>query len=360
MTEDEFKSKLNEVADAIAIGVKAIWQDVRNSFPEHSFFVFVLSTFDSEPYVSASANSLQNHQKICEVNDLEPGTPDEEYYRWSVDEWGELGYFGLQEEFDHAIALLAEIYDAAEDDEWDPYREGIIQAAVDGLGRASAAGVFGRDEDRAGITLFVTTYDGFDIERIEDESARMLNSASVYEQFSIRYAATEKQKQDENNAQQARYDALSKLSPNQQADHCLKNFIDHLLNPLGEIMDQFEREQQILDLMVRIGDPIVLPIIASLADGIDTPIGNEGYALMKVIRGIGPEIDDELHRKLATLLIQYCEYNIGRSKWQVTPFHIAKFLYDQFADVYPHPSMEGNNALGDNERFLEIARRHVV
>ena len=354
MIENKVNEKLDKVADVIASGVKTSWQDIRNDFPEDNFFAFALSTIDDAIYVSACANSFQNHQKICQINNLKPNSPEYEHYRWCACEWGEFEYIGTQV-FQKVDTLLAEIYKECGDDDWGPYRDGIIESMIIGLARADAAGVFGTGDEREKIALFVTINDSFDTEKIEDESARRLNSTIVYEQFKNRYAATEKLKQDETNALQSRHDDLVKLGSQKHVERCLDDFKTHLINPLDDPIENYKREQQILSLMVKAGEPLISPMLEFMANEIETPVGGAGYGLMKVLEEIEPKLDTQLCHKLGKLLVLYCEHNIDSTKWQVTPYHIANFLHNHFGDKYPYPSMEGNNALRNYEVFLNIA-----
>lgn len=363
MTEAELQAKLGLLRDAIATGVEATWRDIQRRYPGHAFYAFVLSTVDDAVFVAASANSLQNHQKNCEEKGLEVGTPEEEHYCWAACDWGDLEYVGA-DVFDPASSLMAEIIRWEEEDmeavDWTRRRDGVFQAMIDGLGRAASSGVFGSEQERATMTLFVTIYDSFSAEEIEDESARILNSPEVYEQFRNRFAATRQRERDEADAQEARYAALAELSPADQAACCINEFEQHLAQPLADHLENFKREQQILDLMVRVKGSVVVPLIQAMAEGINTPLGEKGYVLMGVIRTIAPDFDEELHAKMAALLIQYCEHNAGKPRWQNSVVHIAKFLYEHAEDEYPYPAMEGNNALRDYERFMEVARRHIA
>jgi hypothetical protein len=342
---------------AIIVAARAAFTEARETWPDENYFAYALSTIDDATYVGASANSHENHAAIAEANDVEEGTPDDEYYQWSPCEWGELEYLGA-DGFEPVDALLQELYEATPDEGHATFAEGVRRSMQDALAALDAEGFFGKGRARAKVTLFCTVYDSERAEEYEDATAEALNTRAVYTRFRRRYAATEAAGEAERIAQEQRRAAVADLDPVAQAESFLGDLRALVSDPPDDPIAELEAEKAILENLEDLGAQAALPMLAFVEEHLDAEEPSVQSACASILGGLAriEEATPEVHQALVRLLREACRRNEGREKWRIAPVHIAKALSALF-EGYPTASMTSGNKLYLPERFLERAKK---
>ncbi len=353
MMVTEFKN----ITKALTEAARAAFTGVQEQNPAETFFAFVLSTMDDADVVEAGVNSLENHRELVKKHKLTVPSPEEEYYRWNPCEWGRFEYIG-DAHFEKVTQLLKEKYDRLHEKQFHKYRKGVLDSMIKALAALDAEGFWGRGKKRETVSLFITIYDSESAEKIEERSAKKLNSRVNYQRFRNRYAETEKQELQEQERKQAAREALSALPVEQQTQQWITELLQWIEQPPE---DEFEARTLLMENLQRIGKPAIMPMLDLVEQLMEHPDNNRsGTVCFDILDGIAESgaSDGRTHHRLAQLLVSYCMHNHGKQRWQVTPFHLARCLSILF-DGYPRPEMAGNNALVDYEKFLEAAERYL-
>lgn len=345
------------IEKAIASAARTAFTEVLKAHPEETFFAFVLSTLDDAGYVSASVNSLENHQSLVDDKGLEVPSPDDEYYRWTPCEWGDYEYVGSTENFDQVADLLQAKYDKMAEVNFAAYGKGVLDSMQGALATLDSEEFWGTGADRERVTLFVTVYDSESTEKVEDQSAKALNPPSTYAQFRKRFAETERKNREseqEKNVLQAR---VASLPVEARAQYWITQLQQFVNDPPSDPIQQMLATETPLESLTDLGEPAVVPMLDFVEESMENDKPHVASLLVNVLQAISAagQADANVHSQLARMLERSCRNNEGRKLWQITPFHIANCLYRLF-EGYPMPGMEGNSALRDYQHFIELSK----
>lgn len=177
----EFETLSEKISEA----ARKAFLDLRSSHADEEFYAYALYTDSGVMTVLASANSVQSLEKITEEEeDRSPETLA--YYKWATSEWAYEGWRSV--EFKEISANLRNSPDRGP---FDKFRKNVFQSMIKALKTLDEEGFFGTGAAREKLVLFVTVTDDNEAEAMENASAKILNSPSLYEKFSKRYDAAE-------------------------------------------------------------------------------------------------------------------------------------------------------------------------
>ena len=144
-----------------------------------SFYAFILYT-DGDCYtVVPAANSLEKYYE-------KSGNTEDAWYKWGSAEWAYEAWKG--DEFTSICAQLSSFCGELPDNDMQSFydfKKNVHACMINALKRLDEEGFF--DSIRNQIVLFISSSDDDDDLEIENKSAKILNSSSVYEKFLKRY-----------------------------------------------------------------------------------------------------------------------------------------------------------------------------
>jgi hypothetical protein len=158
---------------------KKAFTKVRSAHLGESFYAFAVYTDEDFSGLSPACNSEEPLARRIKEDKL-TSKLHKAYARWLTAEWAYEGEGA--EEFsavDKAIHALKGTY--AEN------RNAITEATIGALLELDSTGFFGVEEERKKVTLILSITDSQDAEKLENESAKLLNPPSVAKKFIDRY-----------------------------------------------------------------------------------------------------------------------------------------------------------------------------
>ncbi|WP_240647384.1 MULTISPECIES: DUF4303 domain-containing protein [Burkholderia cepacia complex] len=176
----DFSDFQREIADA----ARATFRALRAQYPDEHFYAFALYTDSGAMTVVPAANSVEGLRRTRE----QQGVPDDDpWYAWGFSEWA---YAAAEASPFNAICgkladdLLSPQFVRSRFSEFSRQLHAEMIGALRLLDRE---GLFGTDDERAAITLFVSISDDDAAEALENESAKALNPPAVVDAFLRRY-----------------------------------------------------------------------------------------------------------------------------------------------------------------------------
>ncbi|WP_025026055.1 DUF4303 domain-containing protein [Caldalkalibacillus mannanilyticus] len=159
---------------------RAFWA-LRNSRASEDFYAYALYTDSSAMTVMPAANSVQGlERRFAEEEDKSAASLA--YYKWTTSEWSYEAWHA-----DEFSQISAELRNSPNRNDEDQFRKHVFQSMIEALKKLDDEGFFGKGEAREKLVLFITLTDDDLAEGVENESAKILNHASVYEDFVRRY-----------------------------------------------------------------------------------------------------------------------------------------------------------------------------
>jgi hypothetical protein len=171
------------VRDEIKDAARQAFEAVRANHPGEQFYTFALYSDESAMTIVPAANSEEALQRQVRAD----GSSAPAWLRWSTGEWAYEGEGS--EHFDSVSRRINvdERYEESEPGAFEAFRDNVYAAMVQALGDLDAEGFFGEGEAREAVTLFCSVTDADEnLEQLDNESARQLNPAAVYEKFAAR------------------------------------------------------------------------------------------------------------------------------------------------------------------------------
>jgi hypothetical protein len=185
----------NVLRKRIAEASRLTFEAVRAAHPEQRFYAFALYTVDDAVAINPSMNSEEAYHDAVARE-----TADEENTRWLISNGispqasllGDHRWSAFDWEFDcaesdsfEAINELinnrgAGIYDEGDALGFEKFKAGVMASMVLALSDVIASGAIA---DRIGITLFCSVADSEDAVWFEEDSARRLNSSTLFQAF---------------------------------------------------------------------------------------------------------------------------------------------------------------------------------
>ncbi|HEY8100239.1 MAG TPA: DUF4303 domain-containing protein [Burkholderiaceae bacterium] len=139
--------------------------------PSEQFYGYCLYTNDDV----SSIGPVANRESALQVD---PNHGTYNYYRFGPQEWSDWDDFGL---FEDANQILKSLYEGMD---FDNFRAGSLQAALQALTELEAEGLFGPRSDSRYVTLWLS--DSSDA--IMSHAVKALNNEPVYERYAAEYA----------------------------------------------------------------------------------------------------------------------------------------------------------------------------
>jgi uncharacterized membrane protein YebE (DUF533 family) len=155
--------------------------DLRETHTDEDFYAYALYTDSSAMTVLPSVNSTQKLQQIIEKAE-DKTLSSLAYYKWATSEWA---YEGGQT--DGFREISKKLRNSADRECFDQFKQKVLQTMIAALKALDEDGVFGTGVQREQVVLFITIVDDNDAEKIENESAKLLNPFSIYDIFIRRY-----------------------------------------------------------------------------------------------------------------------------------------------------------------------------
>jgi Domain of unknown function (DUF4303) len=194
----EFGAVRREMVDA----ARRAFSGLRREHPEERFYAFALCSDQEAEGICPSANSeegLLRRQERMGYRREEDGFVSKKrgvlddagwnYYRWNLPEWS----FHSQgiKEFRRLDPLIEHASQAEEDDPgaFLAYRAQLYGTMILALRDLDVEGFFGKGMDRKAVTLFCDLVEPPDKYWFAPESAKLLNPASNFEEFSKQWMA---------------------------------------------------------------------------------------------------------------------------------------------------------------------------
>jgi hypothetical protein len=155
---------------------------VQEQHADESFYCFALQSLDDASGVYAAANTEAGYRKCATRYSPQPHPAGERYCRWY---WGEWAYTVIGEEHFKGVNrfINSENKNIEEIGRWLRLKATVYASMALALRDLDAEGIFGTGKERKQVTLFCTVDDSFSTDWVEEESARRLNSPSVYQTF---------------------------------------------------------------------------------------------------------------------------------------------------------------------------------
>ena len=165
----------------IAQAARASFDDLRSARPGEHFYAYALYTDSGVMTIMPAANSVEGLMQARKEMDI-PDDEEAPEFKWSVPEWKyeawKAGNFN---------AISSKLRSELEYAEFPTFAEKVQTDMVAALKLLDSEGFFGTGKERNQIVLLVSISDDDDAIRLENESAKVLNPALVYEEFLNRY-----------------------------------------------------------------------------------------------------------------------------------------------------------------------------
>jgi hypothetical protein len=174
---DTFSDFQREIAHA----ARASFEDLRSARLGEHFYAYALYTDSSAMTVMPAANSIEALMQIRKEMDI-PDDEEAPEFKWSVSEWKYEAW-----KASNLNGISAKLRSELEHADFPSFVERVHGDMVAALQLLDNEGYFGTGPDREQIVLFVSISDDDDAVRLENESAKVLNPAVVYEEFLRRY-----------------------------------------------------------------------------------------------------------------------------------------------------------------------------
>jgi len=161
--------------------VKTVLSDLRAAHSDEVFYACAVYTDSGAMSLGVAANSLQaldrklDSEAGAERSELRP------YYTWCSSEWAYEAWRG-----ECFQAVCKDLASAEPTGDFGVFRERLNQLMIDVLAELRREGFFEAVFSEVPV-LFVTITDDDGAERLEDRSARVLNSEAVFLEFVQRY-----------------------------------------------------------------------------------------------------------------------------------------------------------------------------
>ncbi len=199
-------------------GVEEAVQSIRKTYPEDTFYAFVLSTYGDRSSVSLHANSYENLERVYTASNIvtDPGKIEARfkelqnifgddkkklakmkrskaqelaYYKWGWMEWLDYEFIAEQatlEETWQWLDDLRQAFSGGEDKFSEEYFDAVWEyvplCMIEAMKNCEAKGVFGRGAERANLLLYTGEYDGGEDDDILT-SAKQLNPPEVFAKY---------------------------------------------------------------------------------------------------------------------------------------------------------------------------------
>lgn len=180
-----------EVTEKIYESTKKVFGDLMHSRAGEEFYAYALYTDSSAMTVMPAANSVQGLERRF-AKEEDKSAASLAYYKWVTSEW--LYEAWQSDEFSQISAELRDYLfssNFADGNDEDQFRKRVLQSMNEALKKLDNEGFFGEGEAREKLVLFITLTDDDSAEAVENESAKILNSASSFEEFVRRYEIAE-------------------------------------------------------------------------------------------------------------------------------------------------------------------------
>lgn len=181
MIKVDFPALRSNIRDA----ARRAFETVIENHPGERFYAFALYSDDGAMTVLPAVNS---EEALLHQARAYGCAPIPNWLRWSTAEW-KYEYEG-SEHFETAHEML-NVAERCNDAEFEAFRVELYETMVQALGYLDAENFFGTGARREAVTVFCSISDSEDAEHLENESARRLNSLTVYEKFKNRYIVDE-------------------------------------------------------------------------------------------------------------------------------------------------------------------------
>lgn len=155
--------------------------DLKKAHGDEQFYACVLYTDSSAMTIAFSTNSEEALKAKLDLEDPLERDELESYYKWTSSEWEYEAWGG--EYFKNPCRLIRE---SGERIDISGFKKKIFAIMTSVLGRLRKNEAF-QDFKNQNPMLFVTVTDDDGAEKIENETARALNSSLMYEKFSKRF-----------------------------------------------------------------------------------------------------------------------------------------------------------------------------
>lgn len=177
-----FPDFAREIADAARVTYRALLA----AHPDEHFYAFALYTDSGAMTVVPAANTEEGLKRVREQMEI-GDDEDAPEFTWATGEWA---YEAAESDsFDPLCKKLADNVLGPKFDEakFAAYFKELQRDMIEALRLLDEEGLFGKGEERDKITLFVTISDDDEAVPLENESAKVLNPATVFDRFIKRY-----------------------------------------------------------------------------------------------------------------------------------------------------------------------------
>ena len=170
---DNFSEFQKEIAQA----AKTSFEDLRSARPTEHFYAYALYTDSSAMTVMPAANSVEALAEVRKEMDVEDDDRASEF-KWSTGEWR---YEAWKAEYFNGIS--AKLRARIDGEDFALRAKEVHADMTAALRLLDQGGFFGVGEARNNVVLFVSISDDDGAIRLEDDSAKILNSPTVYQSF---------------------------------------------------------------------------------------------------------------------------------------------------------------------------------
>jgi hypothetical protein len=164
-------SKFQKLVTALRDAVRKHYVRLVASSPSEQYYGYCLYTSDDV----SSIGPVANRESALQVD---PNDVTYNYYRFGPQEWSDWDDFGL---FEDANRILKSLY---EDMEFENFRSGSLQAALQALMELEAEGLFGPRSESRYVTLWLSESS----DPIMSRAVKALNNGRVYKRYASEYA----------------------------------------------------------------------------------------------------------------------------------------------------------------------------
>lgn len=173
----------NDLESKIYTLSKKAFSNFLDVYSHESFYAFALYTDSSAMTVCLAANSLEKlGEKLDKEEEADKTDDVVSYFKWTSSEWAYEAFEG-----DAFADLNHALRSDNERDEFDTFRQRLIQSMINALGSLAKEDFFKKEYRAGDLIVFVTITDDDAAESIENESARLLNTENRAETFLKRF-----------------------------------------------------------------------------------------------------------------------------------------------------------------------------
>lgn len=152
--------------------------NLKDKYPNHNFYIFVLSMFEDGSDISGSINSEEDFGKFLKYYSVSSNSEDAVSFRWDPSEWVNFEY---KFNFENSSKIIENLFEKMREDHSDLYYNNLMDSMTSALIEIRESAVLPHD-----TVYFCHSPYANDPDEIEESSAQIVNNGVAYKIFQNR------------------------------------------------------------------------------------------------------------------------------------------------------------------------------